>query len=78
MDIRLGYLFDMPNIQMFLEHVYHNIPTFGHIRVISEVLFESIHQTLKQFMRRNPHTLNTSPGIIILSSPIGIGLSFNS
>lgn len=39
-----------------MELVFHTIPTFGHAHVISEIPFETDHQTLEQSMTRKPHT----------------------
>lgn len=52
----LGSFMDKPSIHRLVGLVYHTIPTFGHAHTILEIPFETITQTLKQSMERNPHT----------------------
>lgn len=51
------------NFHRLSKLVYHTIPTFGHVRVISEMQFEKFHQTLNQYMTLNPHNYKHIIGI---------------
>lgn len=56
MDSSLGYFVYKPNFHRLVELVHKTILTVGHVRVISEIPFETNNHTLKQSMARKPHT----------------------
>lgn len=55
-DSPLCSFLDKPDFHRLVDLVYHTIPTFGHVRVITEMPFETVHQALKQSMTRNRYT----------------------
>ena len=51
----IGSLIDKPNIHRLVELINRTIPTFGHVRIISEMHFETVHQTLNRALKGNTH-----------------------
>ena len=54
----LAHLVDKPNTHRLLELSLHTSPLFNHLLYVCELVFESAHQPLKNFLSRN-HTLNS-------------------
>ena len=46
---------DKPNLHRLLELFVYTIPTYGHVRNISEMGFEEFHQKLKPMLKRGTH-----------------------
>ncbi len=52
---KLGNELDKPNLHRLLELYVTTIPTYGHARNISEMVFETFHQRLKRNLKKSTH-----------------------
>jgi hypothetical protein len=46
---------DKPNVHRLIELYAHTIPAYGHVKHVTELLFESAHQTLKRAINGSNH-----------------------
>jgi hypothetical protein len=52
---KLKDLLDKPNVHRLIELYAHTIPAYGHVKHVTELLFESAHQPLKRAVNCSDH-----------------------
>lgn len=53
---KLCEILDKPNVHRLIELYAHTIPAYGHVKHITELLFESAHQPLKRGITNSNHS----------------------
>lgn len=51
---------DNPNVHRLLELTIHTLPAYGHVKRVSDLVFENKHQVLKHNVERDRHPTNNN------------------